>query len=145
MFDFREKEEFMWNKFPVLTNETQNKGKENVLKLVVNGHAFYSICNGKCLEFRKGVRILGMLTKNAYTHVQIFHGYFDKNERPYIIKEFKGVVIAENGVKVSYPLMDVSTTELTYCIKLGETLEYFNPQPIENQKKYFKKRLNMCI
>jgi hypothetical protein len=85
-----------------------------------------------------------MLSTNAYTHVQIYHGYFDKEERPYIVKEFKGVVVAENGVNVSYPLMDVSTSELTYCIRLGEPLEYFNPQSIEKQQKYQKKRHKMC-
>jgi hypothetical protein len=149
-FDFKEKEEVMWNTLPALSCEAKTKREtkkttDNVLKLVVNGHAFCSICSGKRLEFRKGNRILSMLTKNEYTHVQIFHGYYDKEKRPYIIKEFKGAVVAENGVKVSYPLMDVCTTELTYCIRMGETVDYFNPQPMESQKKYLNKRLKMCL
>jgi hypothetical protein len=139
--DYQEKEKKMWENLQVLPCTTVQK-KKNVLKLVVHGYAFYSIVrDGKCLELRQGSRIFNQLTKNAYTHVIIYHGYFDKEDRPYIVKEFKGAVIAENGVDISYPLMDVSTTEKTYCIRLGETEEYFNPQSLEKQEKYLNSRL----
>jgi hypothetical protein len=139
--DYQEKEKNMWENLQVLPCSVVQK-KKNVLKLVVHGYAFYSIVrDGKCLELRQGSRIFNQLTKNAYTHVIIYHGYFDKEDRPYIVKEFKGAVIAENGVDISYPLMDVSTTEKTYCIRLGETEDYFNPQSLEKQEKYLNSRL----
>jgi hypothetical protein len=139
--DFKEKEKNMWKNLPILHCDEQSK-KKKVLKLVVNGHAFYSIVrDGKCLELRQGSRIFNQLTKNAYTHVIIYHGYFDKDERPYIIKEFKGAVVADKGVDISYPLMDVCTPETTYCIRLGDIVEYFNPQTIEKQEKYLNSRL----
>ena len=139
--DYQEKEKNMWENLQVLPCSVVQK-KKNVLKLVVHGYASYSIVrDGKCLELRQGSRIFNQLTKNAYTHVIIYHGYFDKEDRPYIVKEFKGAVIAENGVDISYPLMDVSTTEKTYCIRLGETKEYFNPQSLEKQEKYLNSRL----
>ena len=140
--DYQEKEKDMWENLDVLPCTAVQNKKKSVLKLVVHGHAFYSIVrDGKCLELRQGSRILNQLTKNAYSHVIIYHGYFDKEDRPYIVKEFKGAVIAENGVDISYPLMDVSTTEKTYCIRLGETEEYFNPQSLEKQEKYLNSRL----
>lgn len=131
----------MWDNLPELPSAVQCQ-KKNILKLVVHGHAFYSIVShGKCLELRQGKRIFNQLTKNGYTHVLIYHGYFDKDERPYILKEFKGVVVAENGVDISYPLMDIRTSDITYCIRLGETIEYFNPQSTEKQDKYLNSRL----
>lgn len=139
--DYKETEKNMWDNLPILPCAVMPK-KKDVLKLVVHGHAFYSIVrDGKCLELRQGSRIFNQLTKNTYTHVIIYHGYFDKDDRPYIVKEFKGTVVAENGVDISYPLMDVSTTKTTYCIRMGETVDYFNPHSVEKQEKYLNSRL----
>jgi hypothetical protein len=141
MTEYKETEKNMWDNLPILPCAVMPK-KKDVLKLVVHGHAFYSIVrDGKCLELRQGSRIFNQLTKNTYTHVIIYHGYFDKDDRPYIVKEFKGAVVAENGVDISYPLMDVSTTKTTYCIRLGETVDYFNPHSVEKQEKYLNSRL----
>jgi len=140
--DYQEKEKDMWENLDVLPCTAVQNKKKSVLKLVVHGHAFYSIVrDGKCLELRQGSRIFNQLTKNAYSHVIIYHGYFEKEDRPYIVKKFEGAVVAPNGIDISYPLMDVSTTETTYCIRLGETEEYFNPQSLEKQEKYLNSRL----
>lgn len=141
MTDYKETEKRMWENLPIVAcTDTSKKDKE--LKLVVHGHAFYSIVrDGKCLELRQGSRIYKQLTKNAYTRVIIYHGYYTPEERPYIIKEYKGTVVADKGVDIEYPLMDIKTTDTTYCIRLGETLEYFNPQSTEKQNKYLNSRL----
>ena len=79
-----------------------------------------------------------MLMKHEYTYVKICLGY--AKDRPYILKRYMGTVVAESGISITYPLMDVHTTNNTYCIGLGETVECYNPQAIETQNKYLQTR-----
>lgn len=146
VFDYREKEAHMWN-LPALPIPLVGRKNVDVLKLVVHGYAFYSIVrDGKCIDFRVGEWMRKLLSKNVYARVVIYHGYFEPHDRPYIVKEFMGAVVIENGVKISYPLMDVLfTLDVTYGIKLGSTLEYFNPHAVERQNKFLKTRLSGFI
>lgn len=144
-YNYKEKEDYLWNYMPLLLSSVVSKNM-STLKLSVHAHAFYSVVrDGKCLEFRAGDWIYNMLTKNVYDNVVLYHGYYKAHERPFVVKKFMGVVVAENGVNISYPLMDVTTSGVTFCIRLGDTLEYFNPHSVEQQNKFLNNRLNFII
>lgn len=144
VFDYLEKEAHVWD-LPMLPSPLYHKTVCD-LKLVVHGYAFYSIVrDGKRIDFRVGDYIYNMLMKNAYTRVVIYHGYYKPPFRPYIVKEFMGAVVVDNGISISYPLMDVSTSGVTYGVKLGKTLEYFNPHSVEQQNEFLNSRLSRFI
>jgi len=59
--------------------------------------------------------------------VMLYHAYFKAGERPYVEKKFEGCVVAHAGVHICYPRVLVESEHMTFCLRLGKTLSYFNP------------------
>ena len=126
--DYRTREEMIWSlgqKINMLAHHTETK---QTLKLVLGGCEFYdTVCGVKNIEYRTSCDVIKKLLTQPVDSVVLYHAFSKSECRPYLRKKIEGCTLIANGVHVKYPRVEVRSTGLTIAIKLGETLEYFNP------------------
>ena len=108
------------------------EGPDYTLKLVLAAEQFYdTVCGYKTLEYRSAKKIVRMLLTNNVKRIMLYSAFAKVAVRPYILKKYEGCVKVGNGIRIKYPRVEVISKGLTYCIKLGDTLEYFNPLNVD--------------
>jgi hypothetical protein len=106
--------------------------QEYTLKLVVGGSEFYdTVCGYKTIEYRTAPAVIHILVTKPVRSVILYHAYSKTHDRPYIHKVLERCVIVKEGVHIMYPRVEVQSDTVTYCLKLGKTLDYFNPHTNE--------------
>jgi hypothetical protein len=126
--DYRAREHIIWSAGPKVKIPVHKSRSMHTLKLVLGGCEFYdTVCGVKNIEYRTSAGVITALLTKPVHSVILYHGYFKSESRPYVHKVLEGCVMLTNGVRVKYPRVEVESDVLTIAIKLGQTLEYFNP------------------